>query len=125
MEGFLLRFQITRIAGKIVPSLFYILPTQQLVIAAIPEEPLFRGFLWGVLKRYKWRDVWILFFQAGLFLFGHIYYYGGMPISFWVVVPTGGIILGILAWKSRSITTSMTAHAFINAIAQVVTFYRL
>jgi membrane protease YdiL (CAAX protease family) len=125
IDGYLLRFQVTRIAGKIYPSLFLLLPLQQLVLAAISEEPLFRGFLWGALRRSRWKDIWILFFQTGLFIIGHIYYFGSMPISFWIVVPTGGIVFGLLAWRSRSITTSITAHAFTNAIAQIVTFYRI
>jgi membrane protease YdiL (CAAX protease family) len=122
--GYLLRFQFSRNLGKIIPNLLFILPAQQLVMAGVMEEPFFRGFLWGGLRRSGWKDGWILFFQTGLFLLGHMYYFGNMPISFWVVVPTGGLVLGFLTWKSRSIATSMTAHGFSNAFAQLVAFYR-
>jgi hypothetical protein len=52
-----------------VQSFFY-----QLGYAAVSEEPLFRGFLWGYLRQSKWKDVWIWLFQTGLFTLSHIYY---------------------------------------------------
>jgi membrane protease YdiL (CAAX protease family) len=100
----------------------------QLGYAAVTEEPLFRGFLWGYLRRAGWREVWIWLFQAGLFWVGHIYYLGKLPISFWLVVPAGGLILGLLAWRSRSIATSMAAHAAMNGLtltfAYLIMFYQ-
>ena len=86
----------------------------QLGYAAITEEPLFRGFLWGYLRKAGWREVWIWLFQAGLFWVGHIYYFGKFPISFWIVIPASGLILGLLAWRSRSIATCMASHAVMN-----------
>lgn len=89
---------------------------QQLGFAAVMEEPLFRGFLWGYLRRLQWREVWIWLFQAGLFMFSHIYYLTRtLPISFWLLVPFGALVLGWLAWRSRTIATSMAAHAMVNA----------
>ncbi len=100
----------------------------QLGYAAVSEEPLFRGFLWGYLRKAKWRDGWIWLFQAGLFWLGHIYYFGKLPISFWLVAPAGGLILGWLAWRSRSITTSLAAHAAVNGLAAyfayIIMFYQ-
>lgn len=88
---------------------------QQLGYAAITEEPLFRGFLWGALRKSGWKDGAILVFQALLFMLGHAYYIQQVPLSFWVVVPVGGLVLGWLAWRSRSIASSMAAHAMLNA----------
>ncbi len=100
----------------------------QLGYAAVAEEPLFRGFLWGYLRKTGWRDVWIWLFQAGLFWLGHIYYLGKSPISFWLLAPTGGLVLGALAWRSRSIATSMAAHAVMNGLtaylAYIILFYQ-
>lgn len=88
----------------------------QLGYSAVTEEPLFRGFLWGCLRRSGWKEVWIWLAQAVLFMLGHIYYLQQAPIAFWVIVPAGALVLGLLAWRSRSIATSMAAHATMNTI---------
>jgi len=87
----------------------------QVGYAAVTEEPLFRGFLWGYLRKLKWNELWIWLFQAGLFMFGHIYYINQHPISFWIIVPVGGLMCGWLAWRSRTIASSMMAHGMMNA----------
>ena len=92
----------------------------QLGYAAVAEEPLFRGFLWGHLRKAGWHEWGICLFQAVLFALGHIYYLPRMPISFWVIVPVGGLVCGLLAWKSRTIASSMAAHGIFNALAGTV-----
>jgi membrane protease YdiL (CAAX protease family) len=125
VAGYISRYQIPGGAERLTPSLMFFLPTQQLVYAGINEEPFFRGFLWGGLRRAGWKDAWILVFQTILFMIGHIYYFGRLSLSFWVIVPLGGLVTGVLAWRSRSIATSMAAHGCFNAVAQMVAFYRL
>ena len=85
--------------------------------AAATEEPLFRGFLWGHLRLAGWREGWIWLFQALLFMLGHIYYLPQLPVSFWVIVPLGGLIQGLLVWKSRTIVASMAAHGLSNVLS--------
>lgn len=92
----------------------------QLGYAAASEEPLFRGFLWGWLRRAGWKERWIWLFQAGLFMLGHIYYAARLPYSFWIIVPFASLALGWLAWRSRSIATSMAAHAALNALGYML-----
>ena len=46
----------------------------QMVNAAVWEEPLFRGFLWGYLRLAGWKNGWIWLFQALLFTAAHCYY---------------------------------------------------
>jgi membrane protease YdiL (CAAX protease family) len=87
----------------------------QIGYAAVFEEPLFRGFLWGYLRKLNWKDVWIWLIQAGLFTLGHIYYINSYPISFWVIIPAFSLMLGLLVWRSRSIASSMAAHGMMNA----------
>ncbi len=87
----------------------------QIGYAAVSEEPLFRGFLWGQLRRHGWRDLWVLLLQTALFMVGHVYYLGRMPMSFWVIVPSGALVLGLLAWRTRSLCTTLAAHGFMNA----------
>jgi membrane protease YdiL (CAAX protease family) len=105
-------------------QLIVTLPILQIANAAVFEEPFFRGFLWGGLRRAGWKNAWILLFQTALFMLGHLYYYGTAPLSFWIIVPLGGLIFGLLAWRSRSIGTSMAAHGFLNAVGQMIAYYR-
>jgi membrane protease YdiL (CAAX protease family) len=107
--------------GRATLSLFIFLPIQQMLYAAIAEEPFFRGFLWGSLAKLGLPEIWIWLVQAGLFWLGHTFYLTrGAPWSFWFIIPVGGLVLGLLAWRSRSITTSMIAHGLSNGIGQIV-----
>ena len=118
--GYLISFQSPR--GPMHPTLTYFVSAflAQLGNAAVLEEPLFRGFLWGFLKMARWKDVWIWLFQAGLFMLGHSYYLGSANISFFLVVPIGGLVLGLAAWRSRSIGTSMIMHGLANSLGDMV-----
>jgi len=87
----------------------------QIGFAAVSEEPLFRGFLWGRLRILGWSEVWVWLVQALLFLSAHIYFINAMRYNFFVVVPTAGLLFGLLAWRSRSIAPGMVAHAGYNA----------
>ena len=91
----------------------------QIGYAAITEEPLFRGFLWGYLKKYHWKEGAILVFQTGLFMLGHAYYLKKMPLMLWVSIPLVGFGLGLLVWRSRTIATSMAAHTMVNAFTSL------
>jgi membrane protease YdiL (CAAX protease family) len=92
----------------------------QIGFAAVSEEPLFRGFLWGYLRRLGWSDTrsWIL--QAALFMLAHLYFINALHFQFWILVPAAGLILGLLAWRSRSIAPGMLAHAAYNAGAYIL-----
>lgn len=92
----------------------------QLANAAALEEPLFRGFLWGFLKKLRWKEFWIWLFQALLFVLGHLYYLGVSNYSFFLIVPMCALVLGLLAWRSRSIGTSMITHGLINSLGDLV-----
>ena len=88
---------------------------QQLGYAAVTEEPVFRGFLWGVLRKKGWKELGILGFQTVLFMLAHAYYFQNMPLMFWISIPFGALALGFLAWLSRTIASSMAAHSMMNA----------
>lgn len=100
------------------PSIYYFFGSFiiQLNNAAVTTEPLFRGFLWGLLKKADWKDLRIYLFQAALFILAHIYYLGKYNYSFFIIVPIAALILGLLVWRSKSIGTSMITHALINAV---------
>ena len=92
----------------------------QLGFAAISEEPVFRGFLWGYLRRSGLQEIWVWLAQAILFMSAHLYFKDALPFNFWVVVPAAGLLLGLLAWRSRSIAAGMLAHAAYNAGVYVI-----
>jgi membrane protease YdiL (CAAX protease family) len=95
-----------------------------MLYAGIAEEPFFRGFLWGSLRKLGLKDVWIWLIQAGLFWLGHTYaLVNGAPWSFFFIVPVGGLVLGLLVWRSRSIAVSMAAHGLANGVGQIIGFY--
>lgn len=88
--------------------------------AGVAEEPLFRGFLWGMLRKAGWKELWIWVFQAALFVLGHIYYLTKFPISFFVIVPVAALILGLLVWKARTISATMAAHGAIDTLGYMM-----
>jgi membrane protease YdiL (CAAX protease family) len=92
-------------------SFFY-----QIGYAAVSEEPLFRGFLWGAMRKAGWKEVWIWLLQAGLFMLGHVYFFSVYPISLFVIIPVGGLILGLVAWKSRTISATLPLHGAMNTL---------
>jgi membrane protease YdiL (CAAX protease family) len=92
----------------------------QLGFAAISEETVFRGFLWGYLRELGWREIWVWLVQAGLFMSAHLYFKDALPFNFWIVVPVTGLLFGLLAWRSRSIASGMMAHAAYNAGVYVI-----
>jgi membrane protease YdiL (CAAX protease family) len=113
-----------QISQTLTPGQFWIYLRQdglvsfiyQIGYAGVSEEPLFRAFLWGALRRLGWRDVWIWLFQAGLFILAHMYYFGKFPISMSVIVPVGALALGLVAWKTRSISISLAFHGATNSL---------
>lgn len=88
----------------------------QLSSAAISEEPLFRGLLWGWLSSRGMKDGKICLTLTLLFWAGHLYYIGS-GVNFWIVHPLTSLALGLLVWRTRSITGTMALHASINTFA--------
>lgn len=88
----------------------------QMGYAAISEEPLFRGFIYGYLHMKGVKPFLNIAIQTMLFTIGHLYYFERNPISLFIVVPIGGIILGYVAHKAKSISASIIAHGVTNGI---------
>jgi len=82
--------------------------------SAIIEEPVFRGVLWGYLRKKGWRDQRIFWLQAGLFWIAHVRYYS-KPQIFLITMPLGALLFGWLAWKSKTLAGSLLAHGLFNA----------
>jgi membrane protease YdiL (CAAX protease family) len=83
--------------------------------------------LWGALRKVGWKEVWIWLVQAALFTVAHMYYFGNHWISLFVLVPMGGLALGLIVWKSRTISASMPLHGALNSLgtlfASLARFY--
>ena len=124
-SGWLARLELGPPRGqRLTLAAVTLLPVQHVLYAGIAEEPFFRGFLWGALRRTGWKDVWVWVLQGALFWLAHVYWLGRSPVSFWAIVPLGGIVFGALAWRSRSIAVSTIAHGLVNGVMEMVAFYR-
>lgn len=88
--------------------------------APLNEEPLFRGFLWGMLRQAKWKERWILILQSAVFTSAHIYFASQYPLTFWVFIPLAAILFGLLTLRSRTITPAILAHGLINGSVYIV-----
>jgi len=93
----------------------------QLSLASVSEEPLFRGILWGFLRHKGIKEHWICIIQAVLFWVGHIYYFN-TGINFWIIHPLLAILLGLIVWKTKSITYSMILHSSVNTFTDYLRF---
>jgi hypothetical protein len=66
----------------------------QLGYAAVSEEPLFKGFLWGYLEKKGINNYKILLFQTILFTVAHIYYFPDSLLALFIIVPVSTLIFG-------------------------------
>lgn len=58
--------------------------------------------------------------MTALFWLAHLYYIFEAPLRFWLVMPLGSGLLAYLAWRSRSVTSTMVAHGVMNAMGDMV-----
>ncbi len=94
------------------PSRYLLNDYQAYVYAPIVEETVFRGFLWRGLaaSRLGNRGAWLL--TSVLFTASHALDYtdpGGL-----MDVAAGGLILGLVRWRTGSTTASMITHSLYN-----------
>lgn len=91
--------------------------SDELASAVVSEEPVFRGFLWGYLRKAGLSDIQTLLVQAALFWVAHFFQAGrGFSAGFFILIPVGSLVFGLLAWRARSVTASMAAHSVVNAM---------
>ena len=81
------------------------------ILAPLGEEIIFRGFLQQILEKY-WKDVTqAILFTALIFSLIHMNPYWFVQIYFL------GVILGFLAWKTKSIIAPLILHSLNNSMA--------
>lgn len=80
------------------------------------EEVIFRGALWVYLRDLGLKEHTAFLVQAFLFWIAHSkYIFLKNPYSFWVAVPLVSLLLGIIVWRSKSLTPSTIAHLLFNS----------
>ena len=81
------------------------------ILAPLGEEIIFRGFLQQILEKH-WKDITqAILFTALIFSLIHMNPYWFVQIYFL------GVILGFLAWKTKSIIAPLILHSLNNSMA--------
>jgi membrane protease YdiL (CAAX protease family) len=97
-----------------------ILITNLAVIAF--EEVIFRGALWAYVRSLGLGEQAAFYTQAILFWISH---HGFVllpnPYLFWVSVPILAILLGLMTWRSKSLTPSTISHFLFNFTSLLIT----
>jgi membrane protease YdiL (CAAX protease family) len=85
------------------------------------EEVLFRGALWAYLRSLGLSEK-TAFYATSIFFW--ISHYGLLALSkpyvFWVSLPALAILLGLMTWRSKSLTPSTISHFIFNLISQIL-----
>jgi membrane protease YdiL (CAAX protease family) len=94
---------------------------QSYLVLNVFEEVIFRGALWVYLRSLGLSERTTFFVQAFLFWIAHPrFLFLGDWYSFWVAAPCIAILLGLLVWRSKSLTPSVLAHFLFNFISQLL-----
>lgn len=112
------------IERTLTPGILAAMLVSQLAKAAAMEEPVFRGILWGYLSLRGWTWKRILIIQTILFWIPHISNLN-LPVLFWIWAPLYGLIFGLIAWRSRSIATTMLSHTVTNTIGRLSGLFKI
>ena len=87
------------------------------IVAPIGEEIVFRGFLQKFLENY-WKDITRAVLVTSLF-FAMIHFNPFWTIQIYLL----GVILGFLAWKTKSVVPSIILHSVNNGTAFLLSIY--
>lgn len=86
---------------------------------ALVEEILFRGFLWGYLKKEGWNENKVIWTQGILFWVLHLSRIV-TPFTFFIVIPLITMIFSKLTLRSRQLFPAIVAHIIINVISSLL-----
>jgi membrane protease YdiL (CAAX protease family) len=91
---------------------------KELSLTSLPEEILFRGLIWGYLKKEGWGENRIIWTQGILFWFLH---FGKLftPFAFFVVIPVLTVIASQFTKRSRQIFPAVLSHTIMNTIGVI------
>lgn len=89
--------------------------------AIVFEELIFRGISWAYLRGLGFGEKRIFYFQAFLFWTAHHKaLLSDNPYYFWAAIPISALLLGLIAWRSKSIGLSTIGHFLYNFIGQII-----
>ncbi len=92
---------------------------QQLSSTSLPEEILFRGFIWGYLRRDGWGETKTIWIQGILFWLLHFRRIA-MPFTFFVSIPILTILSSQLTKRSKQVFPAILSHTIINAVSAIL-----
>jgi membrane protease YdiL (CAAX protease family) len=78
------------------------------------EEVLFRGALWAYVRSLGLSDQAAFYIQAILFWVSHHETLLNNPYFFWITLPIDAVLLGLMIWRSKSLTPSTISHFLFN-----------
>ena len=87
------------------------------IVAPIGEEIVFRGFLQKFLEDY-WKDITRAVLVTSLF-FAMIHFNPFWTIQIYLL----GVVLGFLAWKTKSVFPSIMLHSINNGTAYILSIF--
>lgn len=92
---------------------------KQLSFTSLPEEILFRGFIWGYLRREGWEENKIIWIQGVLFWLIHI---GRLatPFTFFFAIPILTLISSQLTKRSKQVFPAILSHTIINSVSAIL-----
>ena len=88
------------------------------------EEIVFRGFLWGYLRRLGWKENVVSWVQGILFWALHLYKSFSTPLTFLITVPLLALDSTILVRRSKQVFPAILSHSIINVMTQVLGYFR-
>ncbi len=96
----------------IIRTFLEILITQ--LASIVFEEILFRGALWAYVRNLGLSEQAAFYIGAFLFWVSHYEYLSlNSPYPFWIAGPIIAILLGLMTWRSKSLTPSTISHFLI------------
>jgi membrane protease YdiL (CAAX protease family) len=84
------------------------------------EEIIYRGFLWGQLRRWGLTEKKTFWVTMIVFWLIHIWEYPSTPYVFLILVPLTTLVFGALVYYSKRISTSIIPHTIYNALLVLI-----
>ncbi len=101
-----------------VVVVFLAMIASDLAFTTLIEEMIFRGFLWGYLRRAGWEENWVFWMQGILFWILH--FNSIKTIYIYLTIPIITFVLSKLTQKSRQIFPSILLHTTQNTIPRIL-----
>jgi len=97
-----------------------------LSFVSIYEEIIFRGILFGWLRKLKWADKTIIFVQAFLFWLLHFWQASAKPFDYFILLPLFILATSLLLYYSKQVFSSILLHTAVDSLVDLITrFYLL